>query len=124
MPAIPICDVGDLEDKGKIVVDVGDEKVGIFRLGDEFYAWKNVCPHQGGPVCQGRLYDKVVETLHDDLKSKGREFDTDGKHIVCPWHGLEFDIRSGEFAGASSTQVMSLTGYNVKVENGVIYVLT
>ncbi len=73
---------------------------------------------------EGRLYDKVVEKLDDELKSRGRDFDPVGKHIVCPWHGLEFDIRTGEFAGASSVKIMNLVGYGTKVENGVVYVLT
>ena len=48
--------IEEFEDKSKKVVTIGDEEVGIFRLGDEFFAWRNICPHQGGPICQGRIF--------------------------------------------------------------------
>ena len=44
--------IEEFEDKSKKVVTIGDEEVGVFRLGDEFFAWRNICPHQGGPICQ------------------------------------------------------------------------
>jgi nitrite reductase/ring-hydroxylating ferredoxin subunit len=37
----------------KIVIDDKVE-IGVFRIDGAFYAWRNDCPHQGGPVCQGR----------------------------------------------------------------------
>ena len=48
--------IDDFKDKEKKVVIVENIEVGIFRLDDDFFAWKNICPHQGGPVCQGRMY--------------------------------------------------------------------
>src|SRR5205085_1149417 len=38
----------------KIIIDDKVE-IGVFRVDGAFYAWRNDCPHQGGPVCQGRL---------------------------------------------------------------------
>lgn len=123
MKTVRVCRVDEIEDKGKLVVEIDDAQIGVFRLGDAFYAWKNVCPHQGGPVCQGRIYSKVLEVLDDDKKSRGRDFDHESTHIVCPWHGLEFDIRTGEFAGASAKKIMNLDGYAVQVQDGVVHVL-
>jgi len=123
MRTVRICRVDELEDQGKLVVDVDGELIGVFRLGDEFFAWKNECPHQGGPVCQGRIYNKVLEKLDGDLKSRGRDYDESVAHIVCPWHGLEFDIRTGEFAGASAVKIMNLEGYSTQVQDGEVYVL-
>ena len=31
--------IEEFEDKSKKVVTIGDEEVGVFRLGDEFFAW-------------------------------------------------------------------------------------
>lgn len=123
MPTVRVCQVDDLEHEGKVVIEVGDVQVGVFRLGDEFFAWNNVCPHQGGPVCQGRVYNKVLEVLDGDMKSRGRDYDLDTAHIVCPWHGLEFDIRTGQFAGASKVEIMSLEGYPTQVQDGEIFVI-
>lgn len=123
MRTVRVCRQDELEDQGKTVVDVAGLEIGVFRLGDEFFAWKNRCPHQGGPVCQGRIYNKVIEKLDPDMKSRGRDFEMDVAHIVCPWHGLEFDVRTGQFAGASDTEIMSLEGYPTQVHDGDVYVI-
>lgn len=123
MRTVRVCRIEEIEDKAKLVVEIDDEQIGVFRLGDEFFAWKNVCPHQGGPVCQGRVFSKVLEVLDGDHKSRGRDFDHETAHIVCPWHGLEFDVRTGEFAGASDTKIMNLEGYPTQVQDGVVHVL-
>ena len=49
------------------VVDVRGEKYLVCVVGDETYAYRNVCPHQGGPVAEGRV-------------------DTEEGRVVCPWH--------------------------------------
>ena len=61
MRTVRICREDELEDQGKTVVEIDGLQIGVFRLGDDFFAYKNLCPHQGGPVCQGRIYQKVVE---------------------------------------------------------------
>jgi len=120
---VRICREDELEDQGKTVVEIDGLQIGVFRLGHDFFAYKNLCPHQGGPVCQGRIYQKVVEKLAPDMKSRGRDFDTGGVHIVCPWHGLEFDVRTGKFAGAADVDIMSLEGYATQVQDGDVYVI-
>jgi len=123
MPTIRVSKVSEIEDGGKIVIEADGEQIGIFRIGDEFYAWKNRCPHQGGPICQGRIFKKVIEVLDADLKSRGRDYYEESTHIVCPWHGLEFDIRTGQFAGASDVKIMALEGYPTQVQDGDVYVV-
>ena len=45
----------------------------------------------------------------------------DGKYnIVCPWHGMEFDIRTGKFPG---NHAMALIGADVQVQGGDVYVV-
>ena len=63
--------IEEFEDKSKKVVTIGDEEVGVFRLGDEFFAWRNICPHQGGPICQGRIFSLVLENIDDKMESHG-----------------------------------------------------
>ena len=77
----------------------GGIEVGVFKLGDEFFAYENVCPHLGGPACQGRIIAKVEEVVADDRTSKGLEFSRTKINMVCPWHGFEFDIRTGRHPG-------------------------
>ena len=123
MRTVRICREDDLEDQGKTVVEFDGLQIGVFRLGNDFYAYNNLCQHQGGPVCQGRIYQKVIEKLDPDMKSRGRDFDTTDVHIVCPWHGLEFDVRTGRFAGAADVDTMSLEGYATQVQDGDVYVI-
>jgi nitrite reductase/ring-hydroxylating ferredoxin subunit len=40
--------------------------------------------------------------------------------MVCPWHGYEFDVRSGRHAGISG---LRLKGYPVSLRDGNIYVV-
>ena len=87
--------VDDIQPGQGIVVQIHERSVGLFRVGEEFYAIRNVCPHQGGPLGEGSLFPllraKVVET------GKVKEFN-DYEHMVlcCPWHGWEFDLKTGE----------------------------
>ena len=119
MRRVRVGSVSDFEDPGKQVIVIGDDEIGVFRLGDSFHAWHNVCPHQGGPVCQGRIYPRVREELDDTMRSHGRIYDEQVKNIVCPWHGLEFDIRTGRHPG---TPELALRAAEVTVEAGVVYV--
>ena len=120
MQTVHVGPVAEFTDRSKRVVTVGEDEIGVFRLGDDFYAWRNVCPHQGGPVCQGRLYALVREKLDDRKQSHGRIYDETRVNIVCPWHGLEFDIRTGRHPG---TATLALEAVAVQIETGELYVL-
>ena len=39
----------------KIVPVGGESEIGVFNVKGCFYALKNLCPHKGGPLCQGRI---------------------------------------------------------------------
>jgi nitrite reductase/ring-hydroxylating ferredoxin subunit len=53
----------------------GDRIVALFHVGAEFFALDGVCPHQGGPLGKGQLC---------------------GHTLTCPWHGWQFDVRTGQ----------------------------
>ena len=89
MTEIMVGACGDLADGDHRIVAVGELEVGIFRLGDRFVAYENRCPHHGGPVCQGRLFNRVEEIIMPDQTSRGLRFGKD-RHVVCPWHGYAF----------------------------------
>ncbi len=52
----------------------GDQIVALFNVAGRLYALDGICPHQGGPLGQGQL---------------------DGAVVTCPWHGWQFDVRTG-----------------------------
>lgn len=75
------------------VVEVDGRRVGIFNIGGRLFGLPNRCPHQGGPLCEGRL---ITGTLRADAATGWRpEWIHDGEVITCPWHGLEFHVPTG-----------------------------
>ena len=112
--------VSDFEEGTKKIFNLGENEVGVFRLGEKFYAWNNICPHQGVHVCKGRLYPRVRENLDENKKSHGRLYDEDNLNIVCPWHGLEFDVRTGKHPG---NEEIALDPFPIQIDGGEIYVI-
>ncbi len=73
------------------IVEVAGRSVGIFNLDGEFFALRNSCPHQGGELCRGRVSGFVSSRGPGDY-----EYSRPGEIVRCPWHGWEFDIRTGQ----------------------------
>ncbi|HXJ17236.1 MAG TPA: Rieske (2Fe-2S) protein [Candidatus Polarisedimenticolia bacterium] len=94
---------------GRLVVDVGEKTVGIFRVDGRLHAWENTCPHQGGPVCQGKIIPRVTEVIDEGGESRGFAFDESSLHIVCPWHGFEYDIKTGVHPGRRAARLIQVT---------------
>ena len=105
---------------GRLVVDVGDKTIGIFRVEGKLHAWNNKCSHQGGPVCQGKIIPRVTEVIEPGGESLGFAFDKSTLHIVCPWHGWEFDVKTGQsFCDPSK---ISVRNYPMEVVPGTAVV--
>ena len=89
----------EFADPGRKLIGFENFEVAVFKLGGEFFAYLNHCPHMGGPACQGKMIAKVEEDIAPDRTSKGMSFSKTKLHVVCPWHGFEFDIRTGVHPG-------------------------
>ncbi len=107
-------------DKDRKIIAQGEQEIGVFRVNGAFYAYENNCVHQGGPICQGKILNKVEEVLGADKTSKGLKFSDDDVHIICPWHGYEYNIKTGRHPGDKNVR---LKAYDVKVKNGEVYVV-
>lgn len=72
------------------IVTVGGRSIGVFNIRGQFYALRNRCPHQGAPLCLGRVKGTT-------LSGKPYEYvyGRDQEIIQCPWHGWEFEIATG-----------------------------
>jgi nitrite reductase/ring-hydroxylating ferredoxin subunit len=81
-------DVGEGE---HIVIDINGRSVGIFHVDGEWYGLLNRCPHRGGPMCEGLM----VSYLEADRPGEVR-YDPGRKLLECPWHGWEFDLKTGQ----------------------------
>jgi nitrite reductase (NADH) small subunit len=79
-------------------VEVGGHPIAIANVGGEFFATQHACLHLGGPLGEGLL---------------------EGKTLSCPWHGWQYDVRTGknEFDHAIRLQT-----FEVKVEGGEVKV--
>jgi nitrite reductase/ring-hydroxylating ferredoxin subunit len=99
-------------------LDDGSE-IGVFLVDSSFVAYENVCPHMGGPVCQGRLLGRTDEIFRSDQTSAGLTMIDDRPNIVCPWHGYEFDVGTGIHQGSPAIKLRPL---DVRVEAGDVIV--
>jgi nitrite reductase (NADH) small subunit len=100
------------------VVRLGRAEIGIVRWdGDAVHALRNVCPHAGGPVCEGRLSPRLVSPASDPLRL---DADESCPTVTCAWHGWEFDARDGRALAPGSR--LRVRTYPVLVEDGVVLV--
>lgn len=79
--------------------NVNGESIILINLDGEFFAYKNQCSHM-----EFELDDAEIE----------------GEILTCPWHGAQFNIRTGDVVRLPASE--PLEKYEVKVENGKIFV--
>ena len=72
-------------------MEVAGRSIGVFNLDGAYFALRNRCPHQGGPLCLGRLSGMLTSPRPGEY-----EYQRDGEILRCPWHGWEFDLRTGQ----------------------------
>jgi len=89
--------IDEMEDGDIKCVEVEDKEIALFKLNGEYFAIDNTCTHLGGPLCEG---------------------DIDGDRVICPWHGAEFDIRTGEVVSGPAEE--NVDPYKIVIENDSI----
>ena len=119
MPEINIGTVASFDDPGRRVIEIAGMQVGVFRLDGEFYAYENKCPHLGGPACQGKILPRVLEDVTENKKSLGRVFARNQLNVICPWHGFEFDIRTGSHVAVPKYRLRPVV---VRTEGGEVFI--
>ena len=73
------------------LVEAGGRTVVIYNLAGELFALNNRCPHRGGSLFHG-VQTGLVESGEPGQYRVSRR----GEMVKCPWHGWEFDIRTGK----------------------------
>ena len=114
-----VCRSDELKEGAVRVVAIGDVEIGVIRHKGSCVAYRNVCPHQGGPVCDGTLVPQVEDVIDANGLFVCQKFKEDDMHIVCPWHGYEFKIATGEHAVDPNVR---LKKYDIAEREGNIYV--
>ena len=81
-------------------VEAGQYNIAVWHLEDGYFAIDDECPHQGDSLSMG------------DLEGSGT--------VACPWHGAEFDIRSGKVISLPAT--CGVHTFKIKIIDGKVYV--
>jgi nitrite reductase (NADH) small subunit len=119
MPETLVGTVAEFEGGTRKIVEVDGVDVGVFRHRGKFVAFENRCLHQGGPVCEGILIGQVEQIIDEDGRDRGQRFSEDREHLVCPWHGWEYEISTGRCA---ADRRMALRAYRVQTRDDRVYV--
>jgi nitrite reductase (NADH) small subunit len=82
--------VAELPPGSRKIVEVEGRSVGVFNVGGTYYALRNSCPHQAGPLCQGSVKGMSTSTGPGHY-----DYVREGEILRCPWHGWEFDLTNG-----------------------------
>jgi len=95
---VPVARVEDIPPAAVRAVDAGEEEIALAHCNGGFYAVQGHCLHLEGPLGEGRL---------------------DGCVLTCPWHGWQYDVRTGQNEFDLAIQLRT---YDVQVEDGEVRV--
>jgi nitrite reductase/ring-hydroxylating ferredoxin subunit len=99
MKKVRVAAEAELGDGAASVVQADGRAIALFRVEGRCYATQNACPHQGGPLGEGKLKGHVV---------------------TCPFHGWTFDVRTG--VNARMPRLAKLECFPVSIENGEVFI--
>lgn len=72
---VPVASAGEIPDGTMISVDVEDIRALLVNVGGQIFGLRNACSGTDLPMDMGQLR---------------------ANHLVCAWHGCEYDVRSGQ----------------------------
>lgn len=98
--------LADVPDPGGAPADWTGTPILVVRSGGTVRAYRNLCPHANRPLC---------------LPS-GKVLVSEGRYVVCPFHGASFDIATGACAGGPAGRSV-LTRVPVEVRGGAVVAL-
>ena len=96
---LEIAPASELPNGERLFVELEGKSLVIFNIAGQFFAIGDICSHDDGPVGEG---------------------DVEGFNIVCPRHGGEFDVRTGQ--AVQMPAVVDIPAYPVRVVDGMIQV--
>jgi len=96
-----VCPVEELPPGEMRLLRAGAVDVGIYNIDGALWALEDRCSHDDGPLCEG-------------------DWDPAEGIVVCPRHGANFDIRTGEPLTLPAFEPVET--YAVRVEDGTIEV--
>ncbi len=97
-------------------VEGGGRALVVVRRGDEFFALRDICPHQRARLSAGTVSGTSLPCRVGETVPWGRE----GEIVSCPWHGWEFDLRTGR--SLADPHRVRVRCYPVRVSDGRVWV--
>ncbi len=99
-----VANIDELPEGRVKTVTAGTRSMALTHIDGEYSAMENRCPHQGGPLGEGSI-----------------ERGADGQcWLRCPWHGWDFDPKTGRPPGGHEDSGQTL--FPVEVRDDGIYV--
>ena len=86
-----IAPVDELPPGTRKFLTIDERPIAVFNIKGEFFGLLNRCPHQGAALCEGPLIGLAQSTDPGDIT-----YTRLGEILRCPWHGWEFDLRTGK----------------------------
>ena len=86
-----VASVADFPPGTRRLVNVNDRGIVVFNIDGTYFGLFDRCPHNGGSLSQGVLTGLVQSAEPGDYS-----YVRQGEIIRCPWHGWEFDVRTGQ----------------------------
>jgi nitrite reductase/ring-hydroxylating ferredoxin subunit len=98
MPQFKVADMTDLPPGEVKLLSMAGMSLAVFNIDGRFYAIRNRCPHEGGPVATGPL---------------------EGTVVTCPRHGWKFDVTTGQ---SPNYPAFTVKTYPVVIKETALYV--
>ncbi len=89
---VKLTTLDDLPPGAACEIEYEGQVIALFHHDGQIFAMDGLCPHQGGPLAEGEV---------------------SGCLVTCPWHGWQFDLRTGQ---AQHAQRLFQPVFEVRVE--------
>ena len=115
MPRHVVAKAAEIPLGARKLVKVGGREIVILNVKGELFALSDKCPHKGASLSRGKLTGAVRSSAPGTY-----QYSRAGEILRCPWHGWEFDVRTGR--SWCDPQRMRLMNYAVSIEPGATLV--
>lgn len=95
MERFPVAEAANLGPGEKVVTQIRGRPVVIVNVDGELCALGGICAHQSGPLHKGGVFDEFQARVLDGGKVQ-EYIASKGTVLACPWHGWEYDVRTGK----------------------------
>lgn len=96
---VRVAATSDVKPGAAVVAEVNGKTIAVFNVDGNYFAVDNTCVHRGGPLGEGEL---------------------EGDVVTCPWHGWQFNVKTGACINNPAAKVDSfpvkIEGQDIKVQ--------